>query len=297
MTDHERTVVFVGAVMAAITFAIGLGLTVDDFRRVMRRPRALAVGLAGQVLVLPALAFGVAALFALPSALAVGLILIATCPGGAHSNLYTKLAGGDVALSIGLTATSNALGTLTVPLWLYLATTTYAGEARVIAASPLGTALQLLFVLGLPLALGMGVGWRSARWARRLTPILTSAAVILLILLIAGSVRANADRMMAFVGEAGAPVLTLNLLAMAVASLLALSSRLERGETLAVVLEVGIQNATLAVGLSMSLSRDPAVMIPPIVYSLLVYFTGALAIAAGRLVPGRAGAEARSAAS
>src|SRR5690606_9420615 len=113
LSDHARTVVFVSTVMAVITFAVGLGLTLDDFRRLTRTPRALAVGLVGQIVLLPGLAFAVAAAFSLPAGLAIGLILIATCPGGAHSNLYTKLARGDVALSIGLTATSNALGTLT----------------------------------------------------------------------------------------------------------------------------------------------------------------------------------------
>src|SRR5690606_14756219 len=109
----------------------------------------------GQIVLLPGLAFAVAAAFSLPAGLAIGLILIATCPGGAHSNLYTKLARGDVALSIGLTATSNALGTLTMPVWLFVATQVHASEARVISVSPLETALQLALVLAFPLALGM----------------------------------------------------------------------------------------------------------------------------------------------
>jgi bile acid:Na+ symporter, BASS family len=283
LSDHERTVAFVSTVMAVITFAVGLGLTLEDFRRLARTPRALAVGLVGQVLLLPALAFAVAAAFSLPAGLAVGLILIATCPGGAHSNLYTKLAKGDVALSIGLTATSNALGTLTMPVWLYLATQAHASEARVITVSPLETAAQLALVLAVPLALGMTVRKASERWARRLSPWLVSVAVALLALLIVGSVSANADKMPGFVAQAGAPVLVLNVAAMVVAAGAAKAVRLKKDAALAVVIEVGIQNATLAVGLAMSLSQDPAVLVPPIVYSLLVYGTGAVVVALGRV--------------
>jgi bile acid:Na+ symporter, BASS family len=282
LSEHERTVVFVSAVMAVITFAVGLGLTTGDFRRLVRKPRALAVGLVGQVLLLPALAFAVAAAFSLPAGLAVGLILIATCPGGAHSNLYTRLAKGDVALSIGLTATSNALGMLTMPLWIYLATTVHAHEAQVIIVSPIETATQLAVVLAIPLALGMTVRRASTRWALRLSPWLMGVAVSLLVLLILGSVRANSDEMMGFVEQVGVPVLTLNVAAMIAAYVTGRAARLERDSAVAVVIEVGIQNATLAVGLAMSLSRDPAVLVPPIVYSLLVYATGAVVVVLGR---------------
>jgi bile acid:Na+ symporter, BASS family len=297
LSDHERTVAFVGAVMAAITFTVGLGLTLDDFRRLAMRPRAVALGLAGQLLVLPALAFAAAAFFSLPAGLAVGLILIATCPGGAHSNLYTKLAKGDVALSVGLTATSNALGTLTVPFWLYLATIAHTSEARVIVVSPLQTVTQLALVLAIPLALGMMVRRASARWARRISPWLMGVAVSLLVLLIVGSVRANADEMLGFVAEAGAPVLALNVAAMLAAWGMGTVARLERSAAVAIIIEVGIQNATLAVGLAMSLSQDPAVLVPPIVYSLLVYFTGAAAVAYGRLGGHESPAEMSTAAS
>jgi bile acid:Na+ symporter, BASS family len=287
LSDHARTVAFVSAVMAAITFAVGLGLTLSDFRRLAERPRAFVVGLAGQVLLLPALAFAVATAFSLPAGLAIGLILIATCPGGAHSNLYTKLARGDAALSIGLTAASNALGTFTLPVWLYLATSAHASEARVITVSPLEAAAQLALVLAVPLALGMAVRRASARWAARLSPWLTGVAVSLLALLILGSVRTNASRMPGFVAEAGVPVLALNVAAMVAAFGLVRIARLPRGASLAVILEVGIQNATLAVGLALSLSEDPAVLVPPIVYSLLVYLTGGVVVALGRVAGGR----------
>lgn len=292
MTQHQATVVFVSSVLAVITFAIGLGLTLDDFRKLRAMPRAFAVGLAGQLLLLPALAFLIACALDLAPPLALGLILIAAAPGGAHSNLYAKLAGGNMPLSIGLTATSNALGVLTMPIVILLGTLAFSGEAKVIRVSPLETMLQLLFVLALPLALGMTLRHRAERWAKRLSPILMTIAVLLLIFLIVMSVRSNGERVMQFAALTGAPVLALNLGAMAAAYLLSVLSRLGRRETITIVLEVGIQNATLAVGLAMSLSEDPAVLLPPIVYSLVVYFTGALFLGLATLTTRRSRAEA-----
>lgn len=276
MSEQLATVLFVSFVLGAITFAIGLGLTVDDFKKLRAMPRAFAVGLFGQLIVLPALAFLIAIALDLAPPLALGLVLIAAAPGGAHSNLYAKLGGGNMPLSIGLTATSNALGVITMPIVIFLGTLAFSGEAKLVRVSPLETMAQLLIVLAIPLALGMTIRHRSERWAKRLSPILMTIAVILLVFLIVMSVRSNADRVMEFAALTGGPVLALNLSAMAVAFILSVIARLGRPEMITIVLEVGIQNATLAVGLAMTLSEDPAVLLPPIVYSLAVYFTGAL---------------------
>lgn len=276
MSEQLATVLFVSFVLGAITFAIGLGLTVDDFKKLRAMPRAFAVGLFGQLIVLPALAFLIAIALDLAPPLALGLVLIAAAPGGAHSNLYAKLGGGNMPLSIGLTATSNALGVITMPIVIFLGTLAFSGEAKLVRVSPLETMAQLLIVLAIPLALGMTIRHRSERWAKRLSPILMTIAVILLVFLIVMSVRSNADRVMEFAALTGGPVLALNLSAMAVAFILSVMARLGRPEMITIVLEVGIQNATLAVGLAMTLSEDPAVLLPPIVYSLAVYFTGAL---------------------
>lgn len=276
MSEQLATVLFVSFVLGAITFAIGLGLTVDDFKKLRAMPRAFAVGLFGQLIVLPALAFLIAIALDLAPPLALGLVLIAAAPGGAHSNLYAKLGGGNMPLSIGLTATSNALGVITMPIVIFLGTLAFSGEAKLVRVSPLETMAQLLIVLAIPLALGMTIRHRSERWAKRLSPILMTIAVILLVFLIVMSVRSNADRVMEFAALTGGPVLALNLSAMAVAFILSVIARLGRPEMITIVVEVGIQNATLAVGLAMTLSEDPAVLLPPIVYSLAVYFTGAL---------------------
>lgn len=276
MSEQLATVLFVSFVLGAITFAIGLGLTVDDFKKLRAMPRAFAVGLFGQLIVLPALAFLIAIALDLAPPLALGLVLIAAAPGGAHSNLYAKLGGGNMPLSIGLTATSNALGVITMPIVIFLGTLAFSGEAKLVRVSPLETMAQLLIVLAIPLALGMTIRHRSERWAKRLSPILMTIAVILLVFLIVMSVRSNADRVMEFAALTGGPVLALNLFAMAAAFILSVMARLGRPEMITIVFEVGIQNATLAVGLAMTLSEDPAVLLPPIVYSLAVYFTGAL---------------------
>ena len=269
--------------VAMIMLAMGLGLVVDDFRRIAKEPKAVWLGLTGQLVLLPVLAFAVAFGFGSPPELAVGLVLIAACPGGAHSNLYASLARADVALSVTLTAVSGLITVFTIPPLVRFATTVFATGGEVPALPIARTMLQIFVIMAVPVGIGMVVRARSERWARPLEKAVKGFAVLLLVLIVVGSIARQSDDVAAFAVQAGAPVLTLNLVAMAAGYGLAVVGRLPRPQRRTITLEVGIQNGALGFALAASLLDSVTVAIPAILYSILVYLTGAIVIADGRL--------------
>ncbi len=275
--------VFLHITLAAIMFALGLGLSAADFAAVGRHPRAAAVGLVGQLVLLPLVALGVASVFELTGPLAVGLVLIATCPGGAHSNLFASLARGDTALSVALTAISGLLVLGTLPLWMGLALASFGSDDAALVALPVGeTVVQILGLLGVPLAMGMGVRAMRRGLALRLVGWVRAVAVVLLLVIVVGSVAKSASDVAGFVAEVGPAVLVLHVGSMALGGALAVAAKLQRAQTVTVILEVGVQNSVLAVGLGMGVLGDTAYAVPAIVYSLLVYATAGVVVTVAR---------------
>jgi BASS family bile acid:Na+ symporter len=281
MDDKAQLFLIVSVSMIMLT--MGLGLTREDFRRIAENPRAVLVGMVGQLLLLPALAFALGAAFVLPAPLAVGLVLIAACPGGAHSNLYASFAKGDTALSVSLTALSGVVTILTIPLWLGLAVRVFAAEGEVPPMPVATTMLQVFVVMGLPVALGMLVRARSERWAVRLERPIKLVATLLLLVIVLGSVAGRGDALAAAAKACGAAVLSLNLLGMLVGYGLARALRVSVPQQITITLEVGIQNGTLAFALGLALMHGEITVLPPsFLYSLLVYVTGAVVVVLGK---------------
>lgn len=269
--------------VSAIMLTMGLGLTPDDFRRIASRPRAVAVGLVGQILLLPALAFACAFAFGLSTPLALGLVLIAACPGGAHSNLYASFARADTALSVTLTALSGLITIVTIPLVLTLALAVFDADGA-LPPMPIGSTMaQIFLVMGLPVGLGMLLRARSERWAKRLERPVKGLATLLLVVIILGSLRGNGERLGAAMVSSGPAVLTLNVASTLLGWGLARAAGLPLAQQLTVALEVGIQNGTLAFALGLALMHGELTLLPPVfLYSLVVYFTGAVLIVVGR---------------
>lgn len=253
--------------LGLILFAMGLTLTLADFRRLIEAPWAVGVGLAGQIVLMPLL--GLAFLFAWPQApmIAVGFMLLLACPGGPTSNFLTHLARGDTALSVTLTAISSLLGALTVPIVVNIGIVLVGdGSTRDL---PLGnTVLRLFLTTTLPVLLGLAVRQTLPVLARRLEPILGRVALVVFAAIVVYAALSAWALLSQQVLGLLAPVIALNLLVMSMGWLLARVARLSPPRRTAVAMETGLQNAALAIFIAFSVLNEPALIGPAAVYSI-----------------------------
>jgi len=258
--------------LAFIMFSLGLALVVEDFRRVLRQPRDFMIGAASQVLLLPAVAFGLAFALSMAPALSVGLIIIAACPGGVTSNLLTHLARGDTALSVSLTAVCSLLSVVTLPLIVGLGVVTFMGEAApdLAVAQIAGGSFA---IVALPVLAGMAVRRAAPDFAIRFERIARHVATALFALIIAGAIWSLRAEIGFYFAAAGVAAVALNVVMMALAYGVAKGARLGPRQQIAITLECGLQNGTLAIFVALSLLGDEIMSIPGAVYSVIMYAT------------------------
>ncbi|NRB41833.1 MAG: bile acid:sodium symporter family protein [Pseudomonadales bacterium] len=268
--------------LAMITLAMGLGLVLNDFKALLKQPKAAAVGVLGQIIILPALAFAIAAVLQLPSAFAVGLVLVASCPGGAHSNLFTSLAKGDVALSVSLTAISGLICIVSIPFYVYLSTITFTDSTHVITLPVAQTVLQLLAIVILPLGVGMLLRHYKPAAAAVAEKVVKVLAVFLLVLIILGAIANGWENVVKYAQEVGVAIIMLNVIAMVMGACIARIAKLPGRQIAAVTMEVGVQNTTLAFGIAMTLLDSFMIAIPAMIYALWVYIAALITISCSR---------------
>ena len=268
------TTVLLPLALGVIMLGLGLGLTPEDFRRVARYPKAVLLGLGLQVLVLPWVAFGLALAFALPPELAVGLLLLAASPGGATANIYSHLARGDVALNITLTAINSVLCLLTLPVILELALAHFMGAGQYVPP-PVRKVVEVALVIVLPVAIGMAVRGFAPGFAARTQKPIRVLSVLVLALLIVGAVAQSWQVLLGHFAAVGVACLLFNLASMGTGYLGPLGLRLPRPQAIAIAMEIGIHNGTLAIYIALNVLERPAVSVPAAVYSLLMFFTAA----------------------
>lgn len=268
-----NTVWIVLPVLIALMFQLGIELDRQAFAGVARRPAAVVAGLLGQLALLPLIAFGVGLAFRLPPVYFLGLLLVACCPGGSSSNVFSMLAKGDVALSVTLTALSSLITLFTIPLVMGFAARFVAVHASAAIELPVGKLLvQNIVLLFLPMLCGaLFRHWRP-RAARRVHELLGRVAFPALMLLAAVFFVQYASTILENLGVLGLAAGALILLAMAGGSLLACLFRLRRAVRRTIVIEVGMQNAAQAIAVATSpLIFDSGEMaVPAIVYALVM---------------------------
>jgi bile acid:Na+ symporter, BASS family len=283
MQDNPFIEVGLPIALFIIMTGIGLTLTTADFRREARAPKGMVVGSLAQLLVMPALGFGVVALLGLPPAIAVGVVVCAACPGGTTSNLVAYLARANVALSIVLTVIASVATILTLPLFVNLAIRWQPGAIDADVAVPLGRTVALLVgIVLVPVAIGMTVRRRAPHRADALEQhVARFGAVVLvaLIIAIAWSVR---EDIVDFLVASGPAVILLNVAGLAVGFALAAAVGLPVGDRLTFAVELGIKNTTLGLLIALTIIRSTEVSIPAAVYGLLMYASGAAVVAYGR---------------
>lgn len=256
-----------------VLFGMGLSLQPDDFRRVFRSPRAKLVGLSCQMVMLPAVAFLLALAFRLPGELAVGLMVLAACPGGATSNVIAHLARGDTALSVTLTAISSVACVFTIPWIVGWSMAYFLGAAAAVQLPFWKTLGQLTLVTILPIVLGMTLRHLRPRFAQRLAGPANVFSLVFLAVIIAIAV-AREDNLGEQFRVAGPAAITLNLTTMGLGFLAARAAGLGLPQQITVSLEGGIQNGTLALGITLGLLDNPHIAMPSVVYCLFMFASG-----------------------
>lgn len=282
MQSNLLTSVLLPLALAVVMLGMGLSLLPEDFRRITRYPKAVALGTVCQVLLLPLIGALIALVVPMQPELALGLIILAICPGGPSSNLITYLAKGDVALSVTLTALSSIITVFTIPLLANLALQYFLGESAAIAL-PVGTTILQIFLITLfPTAIGMAMRWRFPNTARRLEKQMSRLAAGLLAVIIALLLIKEGSKLPGFLVQVGSGVVLLNLGAMLAGFTAGKLFRLPLPQQLCIAIEVGLQNGTLAIAITAGLLNNAEMAIPAAVYSLLMYITGFAAILYGR---------------
>lgn len=274
--------------LAIVMLGMGLSLVPEDFRRITRYPKAVAVGTTCQIFLLPLIGALIALIVPMQPEIAVGLIVLAVCPGGPSSNLVTYLAKGDVALSVTLTAVSSTITVVTIPLLTNQALQHFLGKSVAIALPIGSTMLQIFLITLLPTAIGMAIRHQFPDTARRLEKQMSRLAVALLALIIVLLLIREGDKLPGFLVQVGIGVVLLNLLAMLAGLLAGKLFGLPLAQQLCIAIEVGIQNGTLAIAITAGLLNNPDMAVPAAVYSLLMYVTGFGAILYGRQAIGSA---------
>ena len=258
-------------ILTLLMFDLGLTLKFEDFGKVFMHPWPIAVALFGQLVLLPLIALGLAWAFKLTPVFFIGLILIACCPGGSSSNVFSKLAGGDVALSVTLTALSSVITLFTIPL-VMSAATNLVGESVGISL-PVGNLIkQNLVLMLLPVLLGIGLHYAFPEVARKTDKVLSKLAFPLLLILITVFYIQHHRTILANIGVLGLCVTALILLAIGCSSLLSRLVRTDSRQRRTVIIEVGMQNAAQAIAIASSpfIFASEEMAIPAILYSLMM---------------------------
>ena len=266
-----NTIWIVLPILTLLMFDLGLALRFEDFGRVFRHPWSIVVALVGQLIFLPAIALCLAWLLKLSPVFFIGLVLIACCPGGSSSNVFSKLADGDVALSVTLTALSSIITLFTIPFIMSWATK-LVGESVGITL-PVGNLIkQNLVLMLLPVLLGIGLHYAWPKAAEKVDNVLTKLAFPLLLVLITVFYIQHRHTILDNIGILGLCVTALILVAIGLSSLLSRQVRNDARQRRTVVIEVGMQNAAQAISIASSplIFANDTMAIPAILYSLMM---------------------------
>lgn len=282
-----NSILIILPILTLLMFDLGLSLEFKDFLLVVRRPRAMFAGMLGQLVLLPILAYALVRALGLEPAIAIGVMLIACCPGGSSSNVFSKLAGGDVALSVSLTAVSSVVTLVTMPLIMQWVAAVFGKAVNI--SLPVGNLLvQNLVTMLLPILVGIIIRRYLPVAARKISAVLSKLAFPLLMLLAGLFFVGNRESIISNFGVLGLTVTALLLSAIGLAALLCVVFRLARKERRTIVIEVGMQNAAQAIAVATSpfVFNDPAIAVPAIIYALMMNVVLLIYVAAIRLSKG-----------
>jgi bile acid:Na+ symporter, BASS family len=274
MQQSTTTTLFLPIALGIIMLGLGLSLTLDDFKRVTKYPKAMTIALVCQMIVLPLLCFFIAKFSGLTPVLCVGLMLLAASPGGATANLYSHLSNGDVALNISLTAINSVLTLFTLPFIVNLSMEYFLGAGQYIPL-PFSKIAEVFAIVLLPVTLGMMIKNKAPGFAAKMDkPVKIISALLLLLIIVSVTLREKQMLIDNF-EFLGMPVLLFNILSLAAGFYIPLLFKVDRKQAIAIGMEIGIHNGTLAIFIALNVINNSTMSLPPAIYSLLMFFTAA----------------------
>lgn len=256
---------------------LGLGMTLHpaDFRRILSQPKAVLIGLGVQMLLLTAICFGLCLLLQLPPELAVGMMLLAAAPGGASANIYSHLAGGDVALNITLTAVNSLLCLLSLPLIVGFSLAYFMAADQAVPP-PFAKIIEVGVIILLPVAIGMGIRRTWPQWSDRVEKPLRVFSVLLLALLVALTMIQQWQLLAEYAAIIGLACVLFNVLSLLIGYAVPLALKLPRRQAIAIAMEIGIHNGTLALFVAFTVLDNSVMAVPAAFYSISMFITAGL---------------------
>lgn len=269
--------VFLPLALAIIMLGMGMTLIISDFTRVIKYPRAILIGLTNQLIFLPIIGFSLAIAFNLKPVMAVGLMILASCPGGPTSNLITQVCKGNIALSVTLTAVASLISILTIPFILSYALEYFGSNTDVTIKLPIiDTILQIVGITVIPISIGMLIRKHKTSFAKRMEKPMRTASTVIFILVFIAVLAANANKLIAGMKEAGLVTLVLNIATMGLGYLTARLFKLNLKNTISITIESGIQNGTLALVIATSILNNVEMGIPIGAYAIWMFLTAGI---------------------
>jgi len=292
----QATLIEIGLPAALFLIMVGMGLTLTpkDFREVLVAPRATVYGLVAQIILLPLVGVGLAIGLDLSPALAVGLIIIAACPGGTTSNLFAFLGRGDVALSIVLTVAASLITVVTLPMFTSWGLGHFRDNSDLVLELPvLRTILTLVVIILVPVSIGMTIRHFREGWAVKGEKLVSVFGLLVLVAVIVMLLVDLGAEALVLLRQGGAAVILLNVIGLGLGLFGGRLIGLSRPQAFTVAIELGIKNGTLGLMVTLTLLQSEAMSVPAAVYGVMMFLFGFLMIGYSRITgigrPGQAG--------
>ena len=264
--------------LAFIMLSLGLGLTFADFTRIIKMPKDFAVGVLCQLFLLPLVAFILISVWDLRPEIALGVMIIAAAPGGVTSNILTLFARGEVALSVSLTAVISLLSVISIPFIVGLSYDHLIDKPGANNISVTGIAISVFLIVTIPVIAGVLLRRFADKFVATIESSTRFVSAILFVLVLAGAIYQQRDNIVGYFAEAGAVTLVLNVLMMFIAYFVASALSTKNKLKIAISIECGLQNGTLAIAVAVILMGSSPVMIPAATYSLIMFATSLIFI-------------------
>jgi BASS family bile acid:Na+ symporter len=283
MEESILTKVFLPLALAFIMAGMGISLQINDFKKIIYFPKAFMIGIVSQIAVLPIVGFLLVIVFQLQGALAVGLMIIASCPGGATSNLISHLAKGDTALSISLTAVSSLLTVITIPLIVNYSIIYFGEEGSV--TLPIGKTIAQIFVISIiPVSIGMFIRKMNPSISQKAQKPVKIISALFLAAVIAAAIIKERENLIELMQLTGPVTFALNAGMIVLGFLAGKLFSLSKKQSITIGIETGIQNGTLGIFVAATLLKNSTMAVPSAIYSLLMFFTGFIVIVIGNKI-------------